>query len=107
MSEPLDYYHARPSRKQRKRSRLALYVWLWSALAYVAAMLLPYLAGETWGMVWFILSLPLSGLAEEKWGIGRDSHLLILVITLINGVIVGAMLAGLVVVVRDSFRRRR
>ena len=92
----------------RKRSRLALYVWLWTAGTYTLAMLVPFLMiGETWGVLWFPLSLPLSAWAEDKWGIGRDGHLLIFWITLANGAIVGAILSGLAVVIRDSFRRFR
>jgi hypothetical protein len=38
------------------------------ALIWVVLTLLPYLIiGETWGMVWFYLALPLSSLFKDLW----------------------------------------
>jgi hypothetical protein len=38
------------------------------ALLWVVLILLPYLIiGETWGMVWYYLALPLSALFKDLW----------------------------------------
>ena len=79
-----------------------LYVWLWTAGGYTAAMLLPFLLiGETWGMIWFPLSMPLSAWAENHWGISSDTLFLILGITLANGLVLGAGVSGLLALRRS------
>lgn len=71
--------------------------WFWiSSSAWAVVNLLPYaIAGETWGMMWFPLNQPLSGLLEESplSDLGYP-HLFVLTTTVVNGLGIGLLLAG-------------
>lgn len=77
------------------------------ALLWLAVSLGPRLvAGESWGMVWFPMNEPLSGWAEQRWGIGSASYGLVAGVTLVNALVVGAIVAGGAWLVRRSRARQ-
>lgn len=48
------------------------------AFFYVGCALIPYaIVGESWGMLWFYLTAPVSMAVETTLGIGKESYLLI------------------------------
>ena len=71
------------------------------------AFFLPFaLVGESWGTLWFPLNMPLSGIIEDRYGIGRDSYGWITMVTFVNGVVVGVVLASLSLLVAAARRSR-
>src|SRR5262245_38404986 len=71
----------------RRRSRARIF-WVATGIAaavWCLALLVPYaIIGESWGFMWMLLSLPLSGYVHSRYGIGRDSYGWIGLITLVN-----------------------
>ena len=66
-----------------------------AAILWCAGSLFPHLlAGELWGMVWFMMNEPLSGWVEHKWGIGSTSYGLIAGVTIVNALIIGTVIGG-------------
>lgn len=51
----------------------------WSvAIVFIVVALLPFaVVGESWGMIWYYVTAPLSMAVEMVFGIGSDSYLLI------------------------------
>lgn len=81
--------------------------WFWiSSSAWAVVNLLPFaLGGETWGMVWFPLNQPLSSLLKESpLSEHGYPHLFVLTTTVVNGLVIGLLLAGALVLTQKMRR---
>lgn len=62
------------------------------AAVWFVGNLIPYaIIGPYWGLVWFLINMPVSLLAEATVGIGSDSIIEIAIVTAVNGLILGAI----------------
>lgn len=62
---------------------------------FLLVALLPYaVVGENWGMVWFYIMAPLSFFVESTVGIGDDSWLFIVAISLASAILWSALTCG-------------
>lgn len=106
-ARPLDYA-LRSARRPKGMNYWSTFRrgWLWTAAVFAAVMLVPFaVVGETWGMVW--LNVPLSAWVEDRWGIGSDSAVLVLCVTLANAPLVATVLTAVGMTMRHAARRPR
>lgn len=106
---PVIGYH-RPGRPRDGAGEWRFYrrCWLLVAAIHVAVMLLPFaFIGDSWAMVWFLGNLPLSAWAEERWGLGSESAVLIIAITAANSVAVATISAAIAAAVRHVLPKGR
>lgn len=61
-------YHDRVGRLQRFFASRSGRLTSWIIIIWMLALLFPYLlVGETWGMIWFYLALPMSRMFKFIW----------------------------------------
>ena len=79
--ERLLRYRLLPDQNSR---RLPIRIGVVVGAIFLAASLLPYVfVGEYWGMVWFLITFPISNILEDVAGIGVGSYGVIGLITII------------------------
>ena len=75
-------------------------------LILLCLQFIPFIViGETWGMVWFLINMPLSGMVENTIGIGHSTTYLILSISILNSLLI-ASIVDMLLRTAKKFRQR-